>query len=207
MIRVASHREARRRTFLTTTLRSASLPLPSPLSPSASSQAYNYPIKPIARCAPPPAPPTKAFSPKSISLTHTDAPLPPTQRRRTTAEISSLAVSPSDSAPAIARLASRAMSIPEEDEDDDADLADEEDEEDEEGAVAVAYGEGLAVLLSHLATNRRPQVQAWLQLKEDLVRADEDALHEEQGWDNVEDLEADFIVTNAQHLGKSWLVS
>ena len=82
------------------------------------------------------------------------------------------------------------------------------DDGDGEGAVAVAYGEGLAVLLSHLATSRRPQVQAWLQLKEDLRLSDAAALHATQGWDDLNDLEADFLVTNAQHLqNKSWLVS
>ena len=85
-----------------------------------------------------------------------------------------------------------------------------EDDDDGEdgGAVAVAYGEGLAVLLSHLAAARRPRVQAWLQLKEDLVRSDAAALHATQSWDDLNDLEADFIVTNAQHLqNKSWLTS
>ena len=52
-----------------------------------------------------------------------------------------------------------------------------DEEEDEEGQP---YGEGLAVLLSHLASSRRPQVQAWLQLKEDLVKSDAAALHATQ---------------------------
>ena len=78
-----------------------------------------------------------------------------------------------------------------------------------EGRMAHAYGEGLAVLLSHLAAARRPQVQAWLQLKEDVVRSEAAALydHHEQGWDDINDLEADFIVTSEQHRGKSWLVA
>ena len=86
--------------------------------------------------------------------------------------------------------------------------ADAEEGAEGEGAVAVAYGEGLAVLLSHLATSRRPRVQAWLQLKEDLIRSDAAALGATQGWEDINDLEADFIVTNAQHLQqKSWLVA
>ena len=67
-------------------------------------------------------------------------------------------------------------------------------------------GEGLAVLLSHLAANRRPQVQAWLQLKEELVRSDTVALYAD-GWDDLNDLEADFITTSEMHRGKSWLVA
>ena len=72
--------------------------------------------------------------------------------------------------------------------------------------LTAAYGEGLAVLLGHLAASRQPQVQAWLQLKEELMANDDAWLA--QGWDDLNDLEADFIHTNAQHLtNKSWLVA
>jgi len=71
--------------------------------------------------------------------------------------------------------------------------------------VTQAYGEGLAVLLSHLAASRPPQVAAWLQLKEEQRMFDEEAL-EEGGWDDLNELEEAFIHTNAAHLAhKSWL--
>ena len=124
-------------------------------------------------------------------------------QRRAPSELSSLAISRdvSPDIPLVRRHSSEQMLY----DDDEEEAVDEDDEVDEEGAVAVAYGEGLAVLLGHLAATRRPQVQAWLQLKEDLVASDAAALQIEQGWDDLDDLEADFIVTNAQHLGKSWL--
>jgi len=68
-------------------------------------------------------------------------------------------------------------------------------------------GEGLSALISHLTAQRQPQVQAWLRLKDDLMKADE-ALMFAEGWDDLNDLEADFHQINAQHLtNKSWLVA
>jgi len=47
-----------------------------------------------------------------------------------------------------------------------------------------------------------------MQLKEDLQLSDAAALHATQGWDDLNDLEADFIHTNLSHLSnKSWLVA
>jgi len=71
--------------------------------------------------------------------------------------------------------------------------------------LTAAYGEGLAALLGHLSASRQPQVQAWLQLKEDLQAADEEAMLN-QGWDDLNDLEEEYIQLNHQHLAsKSWL--
>jgi len=68
-------------------------------------------------------------------------------------------------------------------------------------------GEGLSALISHLTAQRQPQVQAWLLLKDELMKADE-ALMFAEGWDDLNDLEADFHHINAQHLtNKSWLVA
>lgn len=73
--------------------------------------------------------------------------------------------------------------------------------------LTAAYGEGLAVLLSHLAASRPPQVAAWLQLKEEQRAHDEEAL-EEGGWDDLNELEEAFIHTNTAHLAnKSWLIA
>ena len=73
--------------------------------------------------------------------------------------------------------------------------------------VIAAYGEGLAALLGHLAASRKPQVQAWLQLKEDLMASDEATLAE-GGWDDLNDLEQDFLAVNSQHLAKkAWLTT
>jgi len=71
--------------------------------------------------------------------------------------------------------------------------------------LTAAYGEGFRVLLGHLAASRQPQVQAWLQLKEELVAADEGL---NQGWDDLNDLEEEYIALNQQHLAsKSWLTT
>lgn len=72
-----------------------------------------------------------------------------------------------------------------------------------------AYGEGLAVLIGHLAAVRQPQVQAWLQLKEEAAAADQEALGlDGETWEDLDGLEADFVQTNATHQpNRSWLVA
>ena len=64
------------------------------------------------------------------------------------------------------------------------------------------YGEGLAQLLSHLASARPPHAQAWLQLKAEIATEEE-----ERGWDDLEHLEGDFIEINAAHTGGNWLIA
>ena len=118
------------------------------------------------------------------------------QRCRELEVSGSRAFSPRPASPGIPRLSSL-----------DSAVAEDDDVEDEP-SLGQIYGEGLAVLLAHLAAARRPQVQAWLQLKEDLIKSDAAALDSEQGWDDLNDLEADFIVTSEQHRSKgSWLVA
>jgi len=60
-----------------------------------------------------------------------------------------------------------------------------------------AYGDGLMLLLQHLATARQPSVQAWLQLKLEAERASDAAASE---WTNLSDLEEDFVLINHEHL-------
>lgn len=128
-------------------------------------------------------------------------------RKRALAEVAG-SVALQDHTSSVHRVSSIDIALIDEGSDDDFDDDDDDDDETIEGCVARAYGEGLAVLLSHLAANRRPQVQAWLQLKEDLVRSERNDLYE-QGWDDLNDLEEEFIFTSEVHRGASapvWMV-
>lgn len=86
---------------------------------------------------------------------------------------------------------------------------DEDDLDGDGNPLTRAYGEGLAVLIGHLAAVRQPQVQAWLQLKEEAAAADMEALGlDGETWEDLDGLEADFVQTNATHQpNRSWLMA